>query len=59
MVEAGDGMSVAQASDILKWGKSFNDERAQSLPKKLMTCWKIVDKVLLIMFIIHACMCVH
>ncbi len=47
MVESGEGMSVAQASDILKWGKSFNDERAQCLPKTLLTCWRIVDKVML------------
>ncbi len=58
VVEAGDGMSVAQATDILKWGKSFNDERAHSLPKTLLTCWTIVDKVLLIMYIINTCMCV-
>ena len=47
MVESGEGMSVAQASDILKWGKSFLDERALCLPKTLVTCWRIVEKVML------------
>ena len=47
MVESGEGMSVAQASDILIWGKSFHDERAQCLPKTLITCWRIVEKVML------------
>ena len=47
MVESGEGMSVAQASDILIWGKSFHDERAQCLPKTLLTCWRIVEKVML------------
>ena len=51
MVEAGEGMSVAQATDILQWGKSFNDERAQCLPKTLLTCWRIVDKVMFIEYI--------
>jgi hypothetical protein len=46
MVETGEGMSVAQATDILQWGRSFNDERAQCLPKTLLTCWRIVDKVM-------------
>ncbi len=32
MVKAGEGMSVAQATDILQSGRSFNDERAQCLP---------------------------
>ena len=46
LVETGEGMSVAQATDILQWGRSFNDERAQCLPKTLLTCWRIVDKVM-------------
>ena len=46
MVETGEGMSVAQATDILQWGRLFNDERAQCLPKTLLTCWRIVDKVM-------------
>ena len=46
MVEAGEGMSVAKATDILQWGRLFNDERAQCLPKTLLTCWRIVDKVM-------------
>ena len=46
MVKAGEGMSVAQATDILQSGRSFNDERAQCLPKTLPTCWRIVDKVM-------------
>ena len=46
LVETGEGMSVAQATDILQWARSYNDERARCLPKTLLTCWGIVDKVI-------------
>ena len=46
LVETGEGMSVAQATEILQWARLYNDERAQCLPKTLLSCWKIVDKVM-------------
>ncbi len=55
LVETGEGMSAAQATDILQWGRSFNDERAQCLPKTLLTCWRIVDKVMFIDSILEHC----
>jgi len=45
LVERGDGMSTAKAEDFLTYIKTFKDERAQLLPKKMKTCWRRVDKV--------------
>ena len=45
LVERGEGMSRAKAEDFLTYIKTFTDERAQLLPKKMKTCWRRVDKV--------------
>ncbi len=45
LVERGEGMSTAKAEDFLTYIKTFKDERAQLLPKKMKTCWRRVDKV--------------
>ncbi len=45
LVERGEGMSTAKAEDILSYIKTFSDERAKLLPKKMKTCWLRVDKV--------------
>ena len=45
LVEQGEGMRTAKAEDFLSYIKTFQDERAQLLPKKMKTCWRRVDKV--------------
>ncbi len=45
LVERCEGMSTAKAEDFLSYIKTFTDERAQLLPKKMKTCWLRVDKV--------------
>jgi hypothetical protein len=45
LVERGEGMSTAKAEDFLSYIKTFEDLRAKVLPKKLKTCWKIVNTV--------------
>jgi hypothetical protein len=45
LVERGEGMSTAKSEEFLSYIKTFNDERAQLLPRKMKTCWLRVDKV--------------
>jgi hypothetical protein len=53
LVERGEGMSTAKAEDFLSYIKTFKDLRAQVLPKKIKTCWKIINKVGLYMLFLR------
>ena len=48
IVEKGQGMSTNQANDCLAYVHTFQDARAQCLPKTVETCWNITHQVLVL-----------